>query len=29
MQTGALTPVETQGGLPASAGIQGIASREF
>ena len=28
-QSGALTPIETQGGLPASAGIQGIASRDF
>jgi 6-phosphogluconolactonase (cycloisomerase 2 family) len=28
-QSGALTPVETQGGLPVSAGIQGIASRDF
>lgn len=27
--TGALTEVETQGGLPASAGIQGIAARDF
>lgn len=27
--TGALTPVETQGGLPASAGLQGIAARDF
>ncbi len=27
--SGTLTPVETQGGLPASAGIQGIASRDF
>ena len=27
--SGALTPVETQGGLPAAAGIQGIASRDF
>jgi 6-phosphogluconolactonase (cycloisomerase 2 family) len=27
--TGALTPVETQGGLPAAAGIQGIAARDF
>jgi 6-phosphogluconolactonase (cycloisomerase 2 family) len=28
-ENGALTPVETQGGLPVSAGIQGIASRDF
>jgi 6-phosphogluconolactonase (cycloisomerase 2 family) len=28
-ETGALTEVETQGGLPASAGIQGIAARDF
>ena len=28
-ESGALTPVETQGGLPVSAGIQGIASRDF
>jgi 6-phosphogluconolactonase (cycloisomerase 2 family) len=28
-ESGALTPVETQGGLPASAGIQGIAARDF
>jgi 6-phosphogluconolactonase (cycloisomerase 2 family) len=27
--TGALTLVETQGGLPAAAGIQGIAARDF
>ena len=27
--SGALTHVETQGGLPASAGIQGIAARDF
>lgn len=27
--TGALTPVETQGGLPAMAGLQGIAARDF
>ena len=27
--SGTLTPVEAQGGLPASAGIQGIASRDF
>lgn len=27
--SGTLTPVETQRGLPASAGIQGIASRDF
>ena len=29
VSSGALTPVETQGGLPAAAGIQGIASRDF
>jgi DNA-binding beta-propeller fold protein YncE len=28
-ESGALTLVETQGGLPASAGIQGIAARDF
>ena len=28
-ESGALTPVETQRGLPASAGIQGIAARDF
>jgi 6-phosphogluconolactonase (cycloisomerase 2 family) len=28
-ERGALTLVETQGGLPASAGIQGIAARDF
>jgi 6-phosphogluconolactonase len=28
-ESGALTLIETQGGLPASAGIQGIASRDF
>jgi 6-phosphogluconolactonase (cycloisomerase 2 family) len=28
-ETGALTLVETQSGLPASAGIQGIAARDF
>jgi 6-phosphogluconolactonase (cycloisomerase 2 family) len=28
-ESGALTPVDAQGGLPASAGIQGIASRDF
>lgn len=28
-QNGALTPVDTVGGLPAAAGIQGIASRDF
>jgi DNA-binding beta-propeller fold protein YncE len=28
-ESGALTPVETQSGLPAAAGIQGIASRDF
>jgi 6-phosphogluconolactonase (cycloisomerase 2 family) len=27
--SGVLTPVETQGGLPAAAGIQGIAARDF
>ncbi len=27
--TGALTPVETETGLPAAAGLQGIASRDF
>lgn len=27
--SGALTAVETQGGLPASAGLQGIAARDF
>lgn len=28
-QSGALARVETQGGLPASAGVQGIAARDF
>lgn len=28
-ESGALTPVEVQAGLPAAAGIQGIASRDF
>jgi DNA-binding beta-propeller fold protein YncE len=28
-ESGALTLVETQGGLPAAAGIQGIAARDF
>lgn len=28
-ETGELTPVNTVGGLPAAAGIQGIASRDF
>lgn len=26
---GSLVPVETQGGLPASAGLQGIAARDY
>jgi len=29
LESGELSPVESQGGLPASAGIQGIASRDF
>jgi len=28
-ESGALTPIAIQGGLPASAGIQGIAARDF
>jgi 6-phosphogluconolactonase (cycloisomerase 2 family) len=28
-KSGELTPVETQGGLPAAAGVQGIAARDF
>jgi 6-phosphogluconolactonase (cycloisomerase 2 family) len=28
-KTGKLSHVETQGGLPAAAGIQGIAARDF
>ncbi|HVY63427.1 MAG TPA: beta-propeller fold lactonase family protein [Gammaproteobacteria bacterium] len=28
-RSGSLRPVETQGGLPAAAGIQGIAARDF